>query len=376
VVDSTAPEVAVTGPTDGAVVFGTVSIRASATDNVKVRGVTFFLDDTPLGGEDNSAPYEATWRTTESQNGSHTLKAVARDKAGNQTASILAVTVSNDLEAPTVALTSPGTGTAVHGMVTVSATASDDQDVFGVQFKVDGVPLGSEDNAEPFEVSWNTLQAPNGAYVLTAVARDGAGKESTASVTVTVTNDATAPTLSLTTSGNTSGTVMITATATDDVGVAGVQFLVDGINFGAEDVTAPYEVAWNTLTAANGAHLLTAVARDATNKKTKVNLSVTISNDRTAPVVAIASPVSGGVVAGVVAVLALATDDTSVAGVQFALDGAPLGAEDTAAPYAFLWDAAAVPNGTHTLSAVARDAVGRQATSAAVVVTVANDATP
>ena len=374
-VDSTSPAVTVTGPTDGAVVFGTVNIQASATDNVKVAGVTFLLDDQPLGGEDTAAPYEATWGTTGSSNGSHTVKAVARDAAGNQTASVLEVTVSNDLEPPAVAMTSPATGTGLHGIVTVSAAASDDHGVFGVQFKVDGVPLGSEDDAEPFEVSWNTLQASNGSHVLTAVARDGAGKESAVSVTVTVANDATAPALSLTTSGSTSGSVEIVATATDDVGVAGVQFLVDGINLGAEDVAAPYEAAWNTLTAANGAHLLTAVARDEAGNKTKVSISVTIANDRTAPLVAIASPVSGGVVAGLVALLAQATDDTSVAGVQFLLDGAPLGVEDRAAPYEFLWNAAAVPNGAHTLSAVARDAIGRLGTSSDVVVIVANEAT-
>ena len=38
-----------------------------------------------------------------------------------------------------------------------------------------------------------------------------------------------------------SGTVTVTATAADDVGVAGVRFLLDGVALGAEDTTAPYE---------------------------------------------------------------------------------------------------------------------------------------
>ena len=33
----------------------------------------------------------------------------------------------------------------------------------------------------------------------------------------------------------------------DNVGVVGVQFLLDGVNLGAEDVAAPYSVSWNTL---------------------------------------------------------------------------------------------------------------------------------
>ena len=53
-----------------------------------------------------------------------------------------------------------------------------------------------------------------------------------------------------------SGTTTVTATAADAVGVAGVQFLLDGAPVGAEDTTSPYSVSWNTTTAANGAHTL------------------------------------------------------------------------------------------------------------------------
>src|SRR5207245_763294 len=63
-----------------------------------------------------------------------------------------------------------------------------------------------------------------------------------------------------------------------------------------------------------------------------------------------------------------------VAGVQFLLDGANLGAEVTAAPYSVRWDTNTAANGTHTLSARARDAAGNTATSAAVTVTVSNQA--
>ena len=60
---------------------------------------------------------------------------------------------------------------------------------------------------------------------------------------------------------------------------------------------------------------------------------------------------------------------------QFLLDGVALGAEDTTAPYEASWNTAALANGAHTLTAVARDAAGHQTTAAAVTVTVANDTT-
>ena len=79
--------------------------------------------------------------------------------------------------------------------------------------------------------------------------------------------------------GTVSGTVTITANATDNVGVAGVQFLVDNNPLGAEDTTSPYSVTWNTTTVANGTHTLTALARDTSgNTALSAPVTVTVAN--------------------------------------------------------------------------------------------------
>src|SRR5262249_43394047 len=80
--------------------------------------------------------------------------------------------------------------------------------------------------------------------------------------------------------------------------------------------------------------------------------------DTTPPTVSLTSPAGGAAVGGTVSVSANASDDVGVVGVQFLIDGAPLGAEDTAAPYSVSWDTTTVANGSHTLSARARDAAG------------------
>ncbi|MBI2100713.1 MAG: right-handed parallel beta-helix repeat-containing protein [Candidatus Vogelbacteria bacterium] len=94
--------------------------------------------------------------------------------------------------------------------------------------------------------------------------------------------DTTPPTVSITAPANgatVSGTIAVAANATDNVGVAGVQFKVDGANLGAEDTTAPYAVNWNTTSATNGSHVLTAVARDGAGlTTTSAAVSVTVSN--------------------------------------------------------------------------------------------------
>ena len=98
--------------------------------------------------------------------------------------------------APTVALTAPATNATITGTTPITATATDNVGVVGVQFTVDGAPLGPEDTSAPFATTWATAGLPNGTHQLAAIARDAAGNTATAAtVTVTVTNaDTTAPT--------------------------------------------------------------------------------------------------------------------------------------------------------------------------------------
>ena len=96
------------------------------------------------------------------------------------------------------------------------------------------------------------------------------------------------------------------------------------------------------------------------------------ASDPTAPSVSITSPANDAVVSGNRTITADASDDVGVAGVQFYVDGNPLGPEDTTAPYAANWDTRAIPNGAHTLAARARDTDGKTKLSPLVNVTVAN----
>ena len=186
-----------------------------------------------------------------------------------------------DTTPPTVTLAAPLAGTVVTGTFQVSATAFDDVGVSGVQFTLDGVNLGAEVTTAPYQATWNSATVLNGAHVLAAVARDAAGNRSSATVSVTVANDTTPPTVAVTSpvSGATvTGTLALVATGSDNVGVAGIQFTLDGVNLGAEVTTAPYELAWNSSTVVNGAHLLSAVARDAAGNQQTVTVSVIVAN--------------------------------------------------------------------------------------------------
>ena len=86
----------------------------------------------------------------------------------------------------------------------------------------------------------------------------------------------TAPTTGATLSGS---TVNLAVTSTDDIGVVGVQFKLDGVNIGAEEHQLPYAIVWDSTTVSDGAHVLTALARDAAgNTTTSASVNVTVDN--------------------------------------------------------------------------------------------------
>jgi hypothetical protein len=94
--DTTPPTVSIISPSAGATVSGTITITAAAGDNVGVVGVQLKVDGANLGAEYTTAPYSTSWDTTGVADGPHTLTAVARDAAGNQTTSTsVVVTVDN-----------------------------------------------------------------------------------------------------------------------------------------------------------------------------------------------------------------------------------------------------------------------------------------
>ena len=93
----------------------------------------------------------------------------------------------------------------------------------------------------------------------------------------TAPTDTTAPTVSASESGSI-GTITLSATASDNVGVTNVEFHVDGVLKGA-DASAPYSLALDSTTLANGAHDVTATAFDAAgNSATSTAFAFSINN--------------------------------------------------------------------------------------------------
>ena len=128
---------------------------------------------------------------------------------------------------------------------------------------------------------------PNTTYYFRTYAFNSAGT-STGSIVSFATNDITSPIVNMTipTGGTTlaGSSVALFATATDNVGVVGVQFMLDGVtNINAEvtSTSSPntYTTTWNsTGITSYGSHTLYAVARDAAGNHSTSTVTVNVDN--------------------------------------------------------------------------------------------------
>jgi ELWxxDGT repeat protein len=369
-IDNTPPATALGSPAQNAHVRGTIQLSATASDNLGVAKVEFY-DGAALIGTDYAAPYELSWNTAGTRGGIHHLTTRAVDLAGNITHSAVVWVIVDNI-APSAAISGPAYGAQVRGSVLVSATAFDTEGVARVEFYVGTMLLGT-DILAPYEASWNSAAMADGVHILTAKSYDAAGNETT-SAGVEVLVDNTAPTVALTAPAQNAyllGTVQLSATASDNVAVAGVEFY-DGPTLLGTDYAPPYTLEWNTVGVREGGHLLTARAFDSVgNVSTSAEVGVTVDN--TAPAVALSAPAQNALLRGAILLGANASDNLEVARVEFYVDGTLLDT-DTTAPYELSWNSASTADGVHLLMAKAYDLAGNSSSSTEVTVTVDNTA--
>ncbi len=280
-----------------------------------------------------------------------------------------------DTTAPVVSITSPTTGASVSSPVAVAVSATDDSGVVSkVDLYVDGstTPYAT-DTSSPF--SFNVTGLSVGSHTLVAKATDpSSNAASSTTVTVTV-KDTTAPTgvaITAPAAGTTqSGTITLTASAADNVGVSKVDFYVDGGTTPiGTDTTSAYSITYSTTGLSNGSHTFTAKASDAAgNSTTSAGVPLTISNggtgtDTTPPTVVVTAPLANAIIStdlnnthfnsSAVTLGATAADASGIKKIDFYVDNT-LVKTVTATPFTFAYNTTALACGTHTFKATATD---------------------
>jgi hypothetical protein len=185
--DTTAPTTSITSPATGTTVSGSVTISASASDNVGVTKVDLLVDGS-VAGTMTTSPYALLWDTTKSPNGTHTLQTKAYDAAGNAGLSaIVSVNVNNPISSAnlTVAITNPTNGSSVprNQNVTISAAASDTVTVTKMQFYVNNNLLCTTTTA-PYKCGWK-VPGKKASYNIQAKGYDAMGNSAAQAITVT-----------------------------------------------------------------------------------------------------------------------------------------------------------------------------------------------
>ncbi|CAN5275423.1 hypothetical protein BH11ACT2_BH11ACT2_16960 [soil metagenome] len=227
--DTVAPTVTITAPTTGSTISGTSTVTATATDNVGVTALAFYSGTSKIADatKQPSGQWSAQVDSTTFKDGRYPITAKARDAAGNTgTSASITVTINNttpptstptptptvtptptptatptptptatptptptptpvaDSQVPTIAITSPASGSTVIGSAAVAiATASDNVGVTAVAFYSGTTKLGDavKISSTDWQLTLDTTRYQNGRYPITAKARDAAGNVGTSS---------------------------------------------------------------------------------------------------------------------------------------------------------------------------------------------------
>jgi len=372
------PTISITSPADNAIVSGPVSVTAEASDNSGVVTKVEFYVNGKLKATDTSSPYDYSWGTSAIPAGTYTLMTKAYDAAGNtkQSANV-SVTLSKEQIAPMVKIISPIGNKTLSRIITVSAKASDNVGVKRVDFYVDG-SLQITDTAPPWRFSLNTASLSNDTpHTLSAKAYDAsANTGESLPVPVTVFNDKTAPTVSITSPAENAivtGKVTVTGIAYDETKLSKVKFYINNVlkkTYLSHNLSKDFSYTWATTNVSDGPYTLTAKAIDAFGNEGLSSVTVSVKNDTKSPTVSITSPTDDAIVSGTVTVRAGASDNVKVSKVEFYVDNV-LKHTDSTASYSYSWVTTALPNGSYTLTVKGYDSSGNVGQSS-ITATVGN----
>ena len=413
-IDLANPNPVITSPASGATVSGTVAVAVSSDDKCASHDFTVLVDGVVVGSVSAGAAMTATiqWDTGTWSDGAHELAAQVTGNGVTNTTTI-PVTVQNtggDTTAPTVAITSPSSGTWIGNNVQLRASATDNVRVATIQLWGNGAVLGTIPCSTAScagAVRWRTGALSRAAYEVQALATDVAGNTRT-SAKVVLYKDATSPIVPsgapADTSGGTpppapalsayfsspingatlSGTVEIAMAASNAQGTP-TQFVLKldgGATLSSQSVSgSAASFVWNSATAADGSHTLNLTVTGSTGRTATAAVSITVANggtppptggDTTAPTVAITNPQNGDWTGNSIDVTATATDNARLATLKFFGNGTQFaqvscGNAKTCSATEW-WITGSLPSGKHTITVVATDTAGNQTTSAPVVI--------
>jgi chitinase len=309
-VDNTAPSATLTPP--AALLRGTITLDSTTADGAGsgVQSVRYEYKLSSAGSwstacTSSSSPFSCTFNTASVADGLYDFRAVAIDGVALTGTSAAVTSRRIDNTGPTAVTLAP-VASPLQNTVALTGTATDTgSGMASLQFQYAPAGTGSwtdicTDTAAPYTCSFNTTTVADGLYDLRTLATDQAGNTTASATQTNLRIDNTGPAVAITSpaAGPVRGTITISGTATDGVGVSTTTFQYRQ-GAGAwqticTDVTAPYSCpGFDTAGLADGTYELRMQATD-TLTHTSTSATVTIQIDNTAPTAADVQAANGG----------------------------------------------------------------------------------
>jgi len=260
--DDIHPTAVITEPASGQTVSGNVLVETLVIDNIEIDKVEFYINSQIVYTDSIAPDYNYLWNTDSlPDDENYVISIIAYDEVGNEGPST-AITVhldNYDNINPSGLIMYPYAGQIISGQQTISILAEDNAGIDSVDFFINNVLVYS-DFVEPYEYDWNTeFEFEDANHIIGSIVTDLAGNQfEIPSISVFVNNipnDNVPPTISISNpvSGQTvSGAINFTVNVDDNVGIAQVEFFIDGYSLGVV-TEEPYSYLWDT-TSNIGAH--------------------------------------------------------------------------------------------------------------------------
>ena len=285
--DTTPPAVSLNSPAGGDPVRGLIDFDAIAVDASPGSGVSLveLSVDGSVVASFGQEPFETSLDTTGLTDGLHVLAVTATDGKGNSASASRQVIVDNT--SPVLSIDTPLSGWVVSGTIAFDATVTDaGSGVTTLQMQAAGQEPNPTDGSRAFvppialgtgASQVDTTRFADGPLVLSAAARDAAGNDATAAVTVQVDNQAPSKTLIAPADGDVvSGTINIAADA-QDPNLATLEIFVDGVTVGSS-TTSSLVVPFDTTARLDGPMTVTVRATDSAGNSSTCSATVTVDN--------------------------------------------------------------------------------------------------
>ncbi len=379
-VDNEKPVATIISPFNNQVLSESFNIIVNATDNDSIQFVSFFIDNILIGNEflptctDETSPttgdtiqscyfiFENVSTALIGGNGIHSIHAVVRDMNNNaSTLSPIIVNIINDIDTtpPSGSIISPATGMEVSGMQIIEVQALDNDSIQVLKLLVNSelIQIINHNAFDQFNsigtyyFDWNTETAlEDQENIISVEIQDRSGNISilypiTLIVNNEAPNDIEPPMVAIVSpsAGETiSGETEIKVLATDNYGIAFVEFFIDGINSYTDSIESDgfFNYTWDTDSLEEDTdHYIAARAFDLSMQSTfSSQITIHLDNfDNIPPNGYIQSPAPGQVLAETVVIDVFAEDNFGIERVVLFINGDSAASLNTS-PYSYLWD--------------------------------------